>query len=383
VVLATVVLIGCTAMVVDVGLAWYANRQMQATVDAAALAAAQDLPNTDTASADATSYLNRNHINGVTNMTKSVTTKCLSTAPGCNPANAIVISARAQVNTLFARVFGINSWHVTAKATACQPCSGRPLDVMMVLDRTQSMTQGGNPNKLANAKSGILTLLGFLDGGTDRVGLAVLPPADTVAKRCNSPSGSSYDSQTSAYTIVPLSTDFKVNGAINNGSNLVQTINCVPASGSTSYANALEAAQAELDADGRADVQDVIVFLTDGAANTGPTYYPSNSPYRTQPCHQGVTSAGTIKNKGTWIYTIGYAVGSDQCMNGVPPDPTKPNNKVAESPAITPAQALQAIASAPQYYYEKPDTGELNTIFNQVAVDINQGASRLVDNGWG
>jgi Flp pilus assembly protein TadG len=373
-VLSMFVLIGMTALVVDVGMAWYARRQLQASVDAAALAAAQDLPS-NSAGDRALDYLRRNPVRGVAAMDQTVVARCLATAPGCNPANAIQISARVTVNTYFARLFGVGSWQVSAKATACQPCSGRPLDVMVVLDRTGSMSQGGTPNKLANAKTGISTLLGFLDGGTDRVGLAVTPPSTSIASRCSTPPSSVYDSQSSVYTVVPLSTDFKVNGNLNASSNLVSTLNCVQASGSTAYADALEAAQAELDAHGRPDVQDVIVFLTDGAANTGPHFYAAGSPYRTQPCQQGVNSAAVIKAKGTWIYTIGYAIGNDQCQ--------KDRQNGPESPAITPDQALAAIASSPSNYYVKPDTGQLNTIFNQVAVDMNQGASRLVDNGWG
>jgi Flp pilus assembly protein TadG len=368
------VLLGCCALVLDVGMAWYAKRQLQASVDAAALAAAQDLPS-NSAGDTALTYLQKNPVRGTTGVNQTIVEKCLSTAPGCSPSNAIQITANATVNTYFAKVFGIGSWHVSAKATACQPCAGRPLDIMIVLDRTGSMSQGGTPDKLTNAKSGIQTLLSFLDGGTDRVGLAVTPPSSSLATRCSTPPSNVYDSTSSVYTVVPLSTDFKVNGALNPSSNLITTLNCVQASGSTAYADALESAQAELDKDGRPDVQDVIVFLTDGAANLGPHFYATTSPYRTQPCHQGVTSAGAIKNKGTWIYTIGYAIGSDECQAD--------RMAGAESPAITPDQALSAIASKPQYYYVKPDTGQLNTIFNQVAVDINQGASRLVDNGWG
>ncbi len=41
---------------------------------------------------------------------------------------------------------------VGAKATACQPCGAKPLDIMIVLDRTGSMSEGGTPNKLVNAR---------------------------------------------------------------------------------------------------------------------------------------------------------------------------------------------------------------------------------------
>src|SRR5207237_3833314 len=87
---------------------------------------------------------------------------------------------------------------------------------------------------------------------------------------------------------------------------LVKTIDCMQANDRTAYANAIEAAQTELQTHGRPDAPDVIVFMSDGAANIGPTYYATSSPYRMQPCHQGVWSAANVKSSGTLIYSIGY-----------------------------------------------------------------------------
>jgi hypothetical protein len=289
--------------------------------------------------------------------------------------NAVQVSAKGTADTAFAKVFGISSMKVGAKATACQPCGAKPIDIVIVLDRTGSMLQGGSPNKLANAKTGIMTFLNFLDAGTARVGLTVLPPSPNLAGRC---AAGSYDLASSVYTIVPLSSDFKVNGAINNGSNLVQTINCMVAAGTTHYSLAIQAAQAELNLNGRPTAQDVIIFLTDGAANTGPHFGPYSSAAhteRTQPCHSGITSAAAAKAAGTWVYTIGYAIGGDDCLADRQAGP--------ESPFITPDQALQAMASNPGNYFVRPDTGQLNTIFTAVAADISAGASRLVDENWG
>jgi hypothetical protein len=85
---------------------------------------------------------------------------------------------------------------------------------------------------------------------------------------------------------LPLSNDYASNGVLRTSSNLVSTLNCLSGGGYTAYANTLEAAQTELNSNGRPDVQDVIIFFSDGAANTGPSSYPANSPYRKEPCHQ-------------------------------------------------------------------------------------------------
>ena len=169
-----------------------------------------------------------------------------------------------------------------------------------------------------------------------------------------------------------MSHDYKnADNSLNNSSNLLSTLNCIQGGGSTSYSNAIEAAQAELVKDGRPKVPDVIVFMSDGAANIGPTYYPTNSPYRTQPCHQGITSSGLAKAAGTTVYSIGYAVDDDTggCRS---------YTGAVESPAITIRQALQGIATVPANYFEKPNPGSLQGIYTAIAQDISHGSSSLI-----
>lgn len=386
VVLFLFVLLGMAAMVIDVGYAYYAHRNLQADVDAAALAGAQELPDPTSAEAVAYEYSGRaggkNESTNLRDVTVEVKTKCLTTIPGCDPVNAVVVEEKAQVKTLFAGALGIDTFDIRARSTACSPCGVRPLDVMLVLDRTGSMCQDhwgryqpGCPD-LENAKEGMRTFLSFFDSGSQWVGLAALPPATSRSRRCSTPDTTNYNFRTSAYVLVPLSKDFGTPDAgLNPNSDLVRTINCQRAEGRTAYADALEHAQAELDRNGRADVQDVIVFLSDGAANIGPTYYPTSSPYRRQPCHQGVWSADAIKARGTWIYSIGYDLdalngGANECTSYTGAD---------ESPPITAYSALQQIASGPDKFYDKPDPGQLRTIFTQVASDIRKGASALID----
>jgi hypothetical protein len=171
--------------------------------------------------------------------------------------------------------------------------------------------------------------------------------------------------------MVPLSQDYKLkSGSLNNSSNLVATLNCIRGGGTTAYANAIDSAQAELGAHGRPKVQKVIIFLSDGAANTGPSFLAKLSPYRTQPCHQGITSASNARAAGTIVYSIGYALGDD--TGGC-----KADTGAVEKPAITVYQAMQGIADAGNFY-DKPTAGQLNTIYTQIASDIANGSSALV-----
>jgi hypothetical protein len=291
----------------------------------------------------------------------------------------VTVRQSTEVQTFFARVVGIDSISVSAKATACSPCTTRPLDIMLVLDRTGSMCWDhvGRPDPactdLNNARDGMRTFLRFMDPTSVKIGLAVLPPAPAGGSACVKPPDlASYDDRSSPYVVSSLTQDYLVDGELNPASNLVSTLNCVVGGGGTAYATALEAAQAELDAHGRSDVQDVIIFLSDGAANYGPSYYGDSSSYRMQPCHQGISSAAGIKARGTLLYTIGYDLdaldgGANTCQDYLGP---------LEQPEISAYATLQAMATGPESFYNKPGPGELKTIFTQIASDVS--GTRLV-----
>ena len=403
VVVMLVVLLGFAALVIDVGYAYYAHRQLQASADAAALAGAQELPNPARAELIAREYSSsdgkKNEHHDIPDVTTTVTTKCLGSIPGCDPVNAVVVLEKAPAKTFFAGLFGIDEIKITARSTACSPCGIKPLDIMMVLDRTGSMcltSSGANDpacTDLNNAREGMKTFLTNLEPETQWVGLAVLPPSPT--NECAAPAHHSTTAANSAYrtnskyTIVPLSDDYSEERVLDPDSDLVYTINCQKGNGYTAYANALEAAQRELDASGRPGVKDVIVFLSDGAANIGPVDLPLSSDYRRRPCRQGVTSAATIKARGTLIYSIGYDLnalggGANVCQttasSGAP--------GADESPAITAYQALHDIATPTgcsggavpgRCFYNKPSPGQLRTIFTEIAADLARGTSALID----
>lgn len=379
---ALVVMLGVAALAIDVGYAFYVKRQLQASADAAALAGAQGLPSAGTASAVAFQYGGaeggKNHTANVPPVTTKVSTKCVSVAP-CNPVNAIVVEQSTVVPTRFAKLLGLDAFHVDVKATACSPCGARPLDIMLVLDRTGSMCQDSNGNSqpscpdLANAKQGVRDFIAFMDPALDKIGLAVFPPAASQSARCSTPDEDDYDSSSAPYVLVPLSQDYKTGNALNTSSQLVSTVNCLKANGTTAYATAIEKAQGELEARGRPDAADIIVFFSDGAANYGPSYYSSSSPYRRQPCRQGVTSATFAKSRGTTIYSIGY----DLNALGGGANVCKSYTGSLESPSITAYQAIQGIASGTDKFFNQPSAGQLQTIYTQIAAEIS--GARLID----
>jgi Putative Flp pilus-assembly TadE/G-like/von Willebrand factor type A domain len=380
---ALAVLLGMAALTIDVGFAYYAQRSLQASADAAALAAAQELPVGGDAEKVAHKYAasagGKNQRENIPGVVTEVETKCVPTAGPCDPVNTVVVTQRADVGTSFAGILGLDKFTVRAKAAACAPCGSKPVDVMLVLDRTGSMCEDhwgrDDPTcrDLANAKAGLKSFLLGMDASIDRVGLALFPPATSLARGCSVPSSSNYHDASNPYVLVGLSQDYKLGGALNNQSPLVSTVNCLRAEGTTAYATALEKAQAELAARGRRDADHVIVFFSDGAANTGPDYYSSTSDYRSRPCKQGVTSASAVKNAGTRIFVIGYDLdaldgGANKCLAYTGRD---------ESPATTAYATLRAMASDPADFYAEPAAGDLVSVYQRIAVRV--AGVRLID----
>jgi Flp pilus assembly protein TadG len=384
-VVALIPLLGMVGLAVDIGYAYYSQRTLQSSADAASLAGASQLPNLPGAIGIAAQYgatsAGKNAVNsgGITGVTENVSERCATSLPGCAPDNAVVVDESGNAATFFLKLFGVNSIPIRVQSTACGPCADRPADIVIVFDRTGSMCQywnGGNDpacTKLNAAKSGIETMLTAFDPSLDQVGLVVLPPVDAGKSNCATPSSTSYDSTSSKYLVVPLTFAYKANGVLDHSSQLVSTVDCMPSSGSTSYATALEVAQAELVKDGRPNALHYIVFETDGAANTGPTYYPSNSPYRMTPCHQGVSSAAAINAAGTTIFGVGYTL----MGQGATSNTCKAYTGATEA-GITAYQAVQNISSNAGTFFDNEQVTGLDSVFASIATLIT--GPRLIPN---
>ena len=398
-VIALVALLGTGALAMDVGFAWYAKRQVQASADAAALAGAQQLPDITSATSTANSYASLNTPDNLSNVDVTVTTGCTVASENngwCDPdqadtnvayhANRIQVVETATTPTWFAKIFGFDHFDVKGTATACQPCSSSPVDVMLVVDRTGSMCQptgpGGSCIDLNNAKQGVQTLLGIMDPNIDTVGLVAFPPYNPSGGVCGSTSANTsfkingpgvpasqartispqnYDQANLVYLDDPLASDFKTGASapLDETSSIVEHStpdtdsngsSCnhgIKSFGSTSYADALRAGEAELVKDGRPDVPKVIVFMTDGEANMG-SYWPGSTvpghglepdladpatdfnmspegsastinPGDAQPCHDAVAAANAIKAvPATTIYAIGYSLADPSTGAPVP-----------------------------------------------------------------
>ena len=165
------------------------------------------------------------------------------------------------------------------------PMLGRtPLDLVLVLDESNSMLIDG---RLAAAKAAAKSMVDQLDPSQDRV--AVVSYANV------------------AHSDIPLTSDFDAAKAAIDGLTL---------SGQTCIGCGVEVGQAELDANARPDVLEVIVFLTDGTPNIaadgtdcnldGPAgSFPTSDTVCTD---DALSQAAIAKAAGTVIFTVGLGL---------------------------------------------------------------------------
>jgi len=204
----------------------------------------------------------------------------------------------------------------------------------------------------------------------------------------------------SPYVIVPINTpgtaDYRTSmsptaplnfGGYPNGSKLVNAtgyapnkpspaaITCkgmsAPGGEGTYYAQAITAAQAALTANSHAGVQNVIIILSDGDANS--TKVPSN--FTNNQCQAGINAAKAAATAGSWVYTIAYGA------------PT--SGSCAKDTGLSGCLAMKNMASDLTKFYSDnangcqstnhPSLTSLQSIFQNIGNNLT--ITRLVPNG--
>jgi hypothetical protein len=334
-----------------------------------------------------------------------------------------VVVEQATVPLYFARVLGINSWQISAISTAGgRGGSPQELDVMIILDTTQSMnntdsTCSGN-TRIACAEAGIQVLLnglwpcsqslascgtvtnGNVANPVDEAGLMVFPGLTNASQAqydydCSSstkPAIASY-AASPVYQIIALSSDYAISDAattLNTSSNLVRAVGAggsgcaqgIQAVGGfgTYYADAITAAQTALKAViGRPTAQNVIILLSDGGANASAGNMPTAE--KNNQCHEAITAAAAAAATGTWVYSVAYGASTS----------VSPSTCTTDTSVISSCSTMQAIASDATKFFsdtsggdaacisaDNPSITSLNTVFQYIGIDAT--TARLLPN---
>jgi Flp pilus assembly protein TadG len=165
-----------SAFVVDMGHAFICYQELQSATDAAALAGAINLKNSN-ATTVATSYGATTgayntypELTNVTVVSGYPKLECLTTVKNLgqaciapNGANAIVVEEQSIIPTFFSKVFGVNQITISTMSTgAIAGSRAVPLNIALVVDSTASMSSYdsncGN-TRIACALNGVATLL--------------------------------------------------------------------------------------------------------------------------------------------------------------------------------------------------------------------------------
>jgi hypothetical protein len=207
---------------------------------------------------------------------------------------------------------------------------------------------------------------------------------------------------TTTYQIVNFSSDYRTSDTVtslNTSSDLVLAANgktgctglqAIGGEG-TYYAGAIYSAESLLLAQQAKNLntQNALILISDGEAQASGSALPGASttsgvyPSTVQQCHQAITAAQWAAKQnaagaavaGTKVYAVGYGAESSGCTTDT-------------SPAITPCQTMQQIASSPAYFFTdytsttngcvsaSQPAANINEIFTEIAMNFT--VARLI-----
>lgn len=350
--LVLVAILAFTALVIDVGVLRNANQNLWNAFDAGALAGASQLPDDPaTASALAGQFAEANYPGGLPGGAPSISFRCLigsvggtprladvpavcdpgpgaiwscnstiCTAP-CDPSagdtcNTIVLDGTTTVPYHFGPAVGILSGTTkTVTSAACKgPCGAKPstpVDLVVVVDRTQSM----NGVDTTNARSAADSVRKAYNPVEQWMAFGMLGPSQTGGSCVTSPDSgignANFPTDLRRWVPVALSG----NGAPLNqnytlsSSTLADAIGCYTNSSTgTDLNDPVTAAAYELTHNGRSGVTKGIILMTDGQPNnstlSGPDY-----------CALSNTAATAAKDQGIELFTIGFGLDGANDVN--------------------------------------------------------------------
>jgi hypothetical protein len=306
---------------------------------------------------------------------------CVPTNPGAR-CNTIVLDASKTTDYSFAPVIDIDQGSTELRVAACRgTCGGArtgPLDLVLIIDRTTSMSS----TDLQNAKDAALAMLDYFNPAMHHVALANLGAADPTDSCDGLPVTSG-----GVWLNIGLSSDYKSNPDLDidgdgtpdldSTSPLVAAIRCLQHETGTDLGSPIHDttfgkpdALGHLQTAGRPGVKKGIILLSDGEAAR-----PGDNP-----CQYALDRAAEAKAAGVEIFTIGFGIGSKTCHD----------DSGAFASASVPV-LLAAMASGPtddnclaggentdgDHFFCEPKSGDLADVFVAAASQFG-GSTSLI-----
>jgi Putative Flp pilus-assembly TadE/G-like/von Willebrand factor type A domain len=419
--LVVVVLMGLSALVIDVGVLRRTGQELWNAMDAGSLAGAAELPDNPTAAASAARRFATANFPGVAPASINVTYRCVvgdrdnngvpdaGDVPAvCNPGpspsggwrcgggicaaicvpgtgikcNTLVLASAATVNFNFGRAVGVNqgSTQQVVSAACVGPCGASPtgpVDLMMVIDRTSSMSA----TDILNARDAANSVLTLYDPEKQYIGLGLLGPSSTATScsGANSPAqGVPAPSITGAVTWTPVGLTgvgapvnqryLNTNGTLNTTSTLVKAISCFTQSSTgTIMSTPTTAAKNYLLANGRSNAVKGIIFMTDGEPN-GDT------------CANASAAATAAKTAGIQMFTVGFGI--DATFKCPDTSGTWYNKSVTNLLANMATNSIDNGCTTAENadgdnFYCQPKSGDLAAVFGLAAAQLAQGTKLI------
>ena len=245
--------------------------------------------------------------------------------------------------------------------------TSQPLDIVLVLDTSGSMS-GSKMTNLKNAANSFI---------------------DATAENNR---GLEQDQQT-RLAIVQFASGANTHQQLNyvtdqNAQQYKNTINLFSANGATYAEEGLQQAQNVLDRNGRADVQQIVIFFTDGEPN-------HRNGFDNEVAAEAVNTAYEMKQGGTIIYAIGVMNGADasvtdddgfnEYMNGVSsnyPNATADGSNGGILGWGAHYNTTFGERAEGDYYKAASDPDSIEEIFDEISDEVQQGVgsgSPIVD----
>lgn len=252
--------------------------------------------------------------------------------------------------------------------------TGKPLDIVMVFDMSGSMDEsfGQRPNqqsRISALKTAANSFINATAEANDDISDPNLKHQISLVKFAGDKSdevgNDKYTYWFNSYNYSQVVSNLDVYGTI-NAYQLTNRVNQLDPAGGTQTDYGMELAQQELASHGREGAQQVVIFFTDGEPGDGYSFDTSIA-------NSTVSTAHELKQSGALVYSVGIFTGAsstnmnsnaNQFMQAVSsnyPNATAYNNRGERGEG--------------DYYKTAADANELNTIFEDIFDETQEGAS--------